>query len=232
MARSSIHAVTDTLTYLVRPFRRCSLILKILKLQLLQQLTRWKEPVEGKKTAIYKSRSNATLHILLHLAPVAGCITLCVLNLGGAFYSQFNENNVTALQFVAKVLEVLIQVSISAVTLAFVRSYALREVLPFGAIVVPFSVTDVSTLWSLEFWGALTSTAISRRTRVVLGLFICTSTILANLVGPSAAVLMIPRLQDHVDLKELQISEPRSTTYPDTVGLEDTGTLMYVQEAL
>lgn len=69
-----------------------------------------------------------------------------------------------------------------------------RKGLPFGALFSGLQITQISYLWSLEFWGLASSRNLTPRRRLRLVGLISFITILAATVGPSSAIAMIPRL--------------------------------------
>ncbi|KAJ9615924.1 hypothetical protein H2200_002001 [Cladophialophora chaetospira] len=194
---------------------------RTLKIQLLWQTTKWSKSHESKKTAIYKSRVAALLHILLHLVPLSAGIALVVLNLKTTFIGSFPHDGFAGIQFASKLLEVLVQASITAAVLGWagIRVQGAQEV-PFGGLIAPLRITNVSSLWSLEFWGCFTSTKIAFSTKMALSTVLPAATILAAVVGPSSAVLMIPRPLTRPGFSQIFILN-RSEYYPETVGLED-----------
>lgn len=163
-------------------------------LQLANQWTPWRRGTEKPKVVIYKDRWIALSHCILHIPPLAGAMTLIALNashyyIGGPiFYGN------ASLQFVAKIHEVWMQASLSIVLLSFVRAHLLGSGAPFGILFAPSGVSNVSYLWSLEYWSSVTSGSLRGWRRVVLIVVVTVTIILAALVGPSSAVAMIPRL--------------------------------------
>lgn len=200
--------------------------LRLLKLQVLGHLTNFTKPIEPRKTALYKHRTAASLHTLLYLLPVAGATTIVVFNLTSTFVGTVNINVLTALQFAAKFLEILIQTSIAAVVLAIVRLWAFdANGLPFGGLIAPYRTQDISSLWSLEFWACLTAPSLNWRRKVWLGLVLTTAVILASVVGPASAILMIPRPTEHLVSEQLGILDPVEDLYPRTITLQPDGTI-------
>jgi len=192
---------------------------RALKLQLIPQIIQWKQKRERKKTAVYKSRSSVVLHVLLHLAPICGSLTLVILNVNEYFHEWPMSDNLPALQFVAKLLEILIQASIAAVVLAYVRSKLLGGVPPFGSVVAPYQIADVSSLWSLEFWGAITSSSTPLNARILLGALVAFAIVLAALIGPSTAILLIPRPQRRLWWTEASFFQPEAEVFPTNIEL-------------
>lgn len=201
--------------YLLAAFRS-------LRLQVLPQLTKWRNAQEFKKTAIYQSRRAALLHVFLHVIPLLAGTTLVILNIKKTFIGSALPGGVTAIQFASKLLEILIQASIAAIMLAFVRVQVLGLTeFPFGGLITPFRTTDISSLWSLELWGCLTSTNINALTRSLLCICFPAAIILAALIGPSGAVLMIPRPITLPDFSVLQFHDETETLYPRNIGLQN-----------
>lgn len=193
-----------------RPFR----------LQLIPQFTKWRRSQEPKKAAIYRSQEAALLHTLLHITPLFVGITLVVLNVKTSFIGSISSNGLTAIQFASKLLEVLIQASIASIVLAFVRNKILSKVgLPFGGFTIPFRTTDISSLWSLELWGCLTSTSSNLMTRSIICIFFANAIILAALIGPSSAVLMIPRPVSHLGDSYINLYVGSADISPSSIGL-------------
>lgn len=152
----------------------------------------WRSHAEPRKIAFYHSRKVAALHSLLHLIPLGAAITLLVLR-SIHFWIGLNSPSSTTLQFVAKLHELLMQVSIVEVMFCIVRSEAINGYVPLGALSGVVQAPQLSYLWSLDFLSTFTSAdAYQGRCRVAIALAIPLLLILTALVGPSSAVLMIP----------------------------------------
>ncbi|KAI4134873.1 MAG: hypothetical protein LQ347_001155 [Umbilicaria vellea] len=83
----------------------------------------------------------------------------------------------------------------SAIIFSYVRhEIALGDGLPFGALFSGLQINQVSYLWSMEFWGSFSADAIPLRRKLAMIALITVSFALASAVGPSSAVLLIPRL--------------------------------------
>lgn len=197
-----------------------------LKFQLLWFLTKASKLDEVKKVALYKDRGAALSHTILHLLPAAVGTTLVILNLKTTYIGDMQTNSITALQFAAKLLEVLIQASIAAITLSIFRQCVLQmSQLPFGGLIAPYRTTDISFLWSAEFWGCVTAPAVHLKMKILLCLTLSAAIVLAALVGPSSAVLMIPRPMDNPCAVALYLLDQEDKIYPRVIGLEPNGTL-------
>ncbi|KAF2265354.1 hypothetical protein CC78DRAFT_600093 [Lojkania enalia] len=189
-------------------------VLRFVKLQLLSALVRWRSPKEHRKIAIYKSTSIAAFHSMVHLPPLVGAITLIILNCLQFFVGDPGSSG---LQFVAKLHEFLMQASIADMLLGIMRLELSKDYLPLGALLAPVHVPfNISYLWSLEFWGAVTSPTLLTRRKVVFVALIPFFTLLAVIVGPSSAVAMRPRetLFGPLDHRNFIIGAPSAKIFP------------------
>ena len=71
---------------------------------------------------------------------------------------------------------------------------ALGQGLPFGALFSGLQVSQASYLWSMEFWGTACSEHLPVRRRIGIICVISIAISLATVIGPSSAILLIPRL--------------------------------------
>ena len=92
---------------------------------------------------------------------------------------------------------------------------------PLGSLFAPLQMTSISYLWSLELWGSATSPCLHKWQRAILLVFTCAMIVLAALVGPSGALLMIPRPITTFKLQFLLFFDNATTLFPRKVGLED-----------
>lgn len=197
-------------------------LVRVIRFQTLQQVTRWRHTKELPKTAIFHNRKTAVVYMLIHLLPLFGAITLVVLNFLMLSVGLWNGSSTTALQFVAKALELLMQASLAAIALALVRSQALSSrAIPFGGVVAPYRVTDVSYLWSLDFWGTITSSNFIGLDKALFCALVPFLILLGALVGPSSAVLMIPRLGEFPQRNGFSFLGRDELMYPLTMDLEN-----------
>jgi hypothetical protein len=180
------------------PHSRLRDCLRNLRLQFLGEILSrlasrsWKAQTEHRKVAFYRGRRVAVLHSLLHLVPLGGAITLLALR-WTRYYVSYTPTDSTMLQFVAKFHELLMQASIAEVMLCMIRTEAIHRFVPFGALSGAVQATHLSYLWSLDFLSVLTSPALHRWRKMIFVVAIPTLLVLTALVGPSSAVLMIPR---------------------------------------
>jgi hypothetical protein len=85
------------------------------------------------------------------------------------------------------------QASLVEVLLCDVRTGVIDGNIPLGALSSATRATQLSYLWSLDFVSIFTSPALHGWRRAALLLAIPFLLVLTSLVGPSSAVLMIPR---------------------------------------
>ncbi|OQV00450.1 hypothetical protein CLAIMM_05942 [Cladophialophora immunda] len=201
------------------------LALRKAKLQILPQLTKWKGHREEPKVVMYKNRGIALLDILTNAVSLGGVLTLLVLNINTLFIGSLSTSAVAAFQFAAKLLELLMQASLAVVMLDAIRWQIVRnQDLPLGGLVAPLRTTDVSYLWSLEFWGSLTSKSWRGYRKAYLGFLIFATIVLAALVGPSGAVALVPRQITHSTAEYLNILNPLDDLFPHSISYLDSGT--------
>ena len=166
--------------------------LKYWKLQFLVSIKSWRSPEERRKTAMYQSRCLATGHALLHPIPLSSAIAFLILNWSGYFVGPSFTFS-TTLQFVAKLQELLIQASLAEIVLSIVRSQMMEGYLPLGALSASAQAMHLPYLWSLDLLAAVTSPSFRGRRKALFVCLVPLLVLLAALVGPSSAVLMIPR---------------------------------------
>lgn len=148
---------------------------------------------EPEKVAIRQSRLIALLTALIHVLPVGLAIFEIILNWKGYFVGAlFDKQN--SLQFAAKAHEIFMQASIATIILSYIRyQTCASKGMPFGAIFGALQLYQVSYLWSVELWSAITSKNFQPRKKIcfVVLIFVCI-TVTAT-AGPSSANLLIAR---------------------------------------
>ena len=195
--------------------------LRSLRLQILTAVTRWRAPEEP-KVAIHRSRSIAALHTILHMPALAGAIILLVWNIKGYYVGSISTSSLSSLQFAAKLFEILMQTSLAAVLMAVLRRQATGDSgVPLGSFLASAHTTIISYLWALDLWGALTSSYFRSVRRCFLAAFIIVIILLAAIVGPSGAVLMIPRPGRASLDTFLFIADPIEQVFPGSFGPEE-----------
>lgn len=110
-----------------------------------------------------------------------------------------DTQKLAALQFAAKLHELLMLASISTVMFAYIREQmAFGAGVTLGTLFAGQQFSNISNLWSMEFWSAVYDVRAGsfgpRRPRYYVVALITLATILGVSVGPCGAVLMRPRL--------------------------------------
>ncbi|KAG9569013.1 hypothetical protein KCU71_g2731, partial [Aureobasidium melanogenum] len=184
----------------------------------------WKKKEEQPKTAMYTGWVSVLTGLLVHIVPLAACITLIYLNASSCFIGT--RVSTLAFQFLAKLLELLAQASLGSAVFVYLRAlYTGSESVPFGALFAGLQITKVSYLWSLEFAGVVTSTSFRRTRKFVFLLLIPLSIVLALGIGPSIAIALAPTLGDfHNGWIKAWINATEHQIFPSTM---DSTTLVY-----
>lgn len=199
--------------------QQCIFILRSLRLQIFRQATPWTPRSEGHKAVFHSSRRIVTLSLMHHVIPLFGALALIVLNTRTMYIGNVSATVSTTIQFAAKFTEVLMQSSLAVILLDIIRKSVLSsEPLPLGSFLAPYRLTDVSFLWSLEYWGSATSPYPRGLRRVVVALVVPALFLLAALLGPSTAVAMIPRLIRAPVAQTLVFMDDMSSLYPTQFG--------------
>lgn len=171
---------------------------RLSRLHVSPHVTNWKNLKEAPKVALYGDRRYAILSGLIHVVPLTTAIALIVVNARRTYIGAMSTTTLTAIQFAAKLLETLAQASLAAVSLGLLRHQLLGPgAVPLGGLLGPYRIRDISYLWSLEFWGQLTTNQCSRCRKTLLAFFIPAIVILVALIGPSSAILLIPRRNNY-----------------------------------
>jgi hypothetical protein len=181
--------------------------LSILTYAYLATFTRRTKPSsdhEEKKVAISRDRRLAALRCCIHIIPIGVSVTLAYLNIrgyyiGGELAGPSGQDSVKlgGLQFAAKIHELSINASIAAMLLSYIRYELTMGIgLPFGALVAGQRFTELSYLWSTDFWGAILSQTdgYSSQRRFSLIAAVVTAITIAATAAPASAIAMIPRL--------------------------------------
>lgn len=182
--------------------------------------TRWKDPEEQFQIAISSDRRHTGLTVTLHAIPAAAALALITINLRPTYVGALTTTTRTALQFAAKFLESMIQASLAAIVLYLIRLKVLGSTsIPLGTFLASYRVTDISYLWSLELWGLVTASC--KRRMISFAVLIPCIVILVTLIGPSSAVLMIPRPIHYRADRFLVLSQENVALFPREVGFQN-----------
>ena len=148
---------------------------------------------EPPKSVVQQNLLLVIIRNIVHVIPVGGAIAIIYFNLSG-FYIGASMRNLAALQFAAKLHELFMVASLAKIVLYLVRNELVFERgLPFGALVSGLQTSQLSYLWSIEFWALVTASGFQWWRKVRLSVVIVASVLLAATVGPSSAIAMIPR---------------------------------------
>ncbi|KAE9364944.1 hypothetical protein N431DRAFT_517787, partial [Stipitochalara longipes BDJ] len=157
-----------------------------------------KEHSEPPKQITQYSRCGTAGIFATQLLPIAVSSTLLYINFSNVYFEPPGVSNQNArlnsLQFAAKMHEVLITISLSAMVLHYIQYELLHgRGIPLGSLLASFQVTYLGTLWSPGLW-ATSSADISRVRRLLLTIFIVLALLIGATVGPASAILMVPSL--------------------------------------
>jgi hypothetical protein len=133
---------------------------------------------------------------IFHAIPIGVSLYLIYINIKGRLWATHGMTVwISALQFVAKVHEMLMQASIGLVVLAYIQYLLVHEVgVPFGALFAYYSNRVLPYLFSRAFRGSVTTPTFRGRLKTGFICFVIFSVFLASSVGPSSAIAMLPRL--------------------------------------
>ena len=175
-------------------FRVLGLGVILAGLKSLRRLAIGKGYDEPTKIAIRRSRTTALLRALIHVAPLSVALWEIVLN-WNTYYVGATIRNIAYYQFGAKVHEMAAQASLAAIIFTYIRyELSLGQGLPFGALFSGLQISQASYLWSMEFWGTACSKELPIRKKIGIISVISIAIFLAATIGPSSAILLIPRL--------------------------------------
>jgi hypothetical protein len=108
-----------------------------------------------------------------------------------------DDQKLGALQFAAKLHEILMLASLGEIIFSYIRrELVFGDGVPFGAVSAGLKIDKMSFLYSPELWGVLRAKWGKKWNRWILSLILIISTLLGISVGPSTANLMRPRLSD------------------------------------
>lgn len=148
---------------------------------------------ERPKVAIRRDRIEACIRCLIHIVPVGASLALIFLTLRWPYVgSSLSPDVVVGLQLMAKLSELLMVTSLSTAYLSYLRTELLSETgLPFGVAFADLQATNLSYLWSKEFFGSLTSKNYSWTIKIRFALVTSLFALLSASVGPAVATCMI-----------------------------------------
>lgn len=189
--RPALRIIQDSTTILFRAF---GLHLIVSAFRSLRHLAVGKGYDEPTKIAVRKSRTTALMRALIHVVPVGVAMWEIIIN-WYTYYLGVTIRNQAYYQFGAKVHEMTAQASLAAIVFSYIRyEMSLGQGLPFGALFSGLQISQASYLWSMESWGSICSKHLPIRRRIGMVLIVAVAIVLAATVGPSSAILLIPRL--------------------------------------
>lgn len=144
---------------------------------------------EEPKVVLQKSWKSRIASWPFHLIPLGVCIFLLYLDFTQYFwYEKDNSVLTNGLQFPAKLLELAILASLSAMALHHARRHLLSvEGIPFGLLSASYRIADVQLLLDKSFWRTICLHSTWR-----LGIFVLLGVLYSVLVGPSTAIALLP----------------------------------------
>jgi hypothetical protein len=140
----------------------------------------------------------------IHFIPIAATTVICYLALAGYYVGSEltgpgnqDDAKFIGLLFAAKLHELTINASLTAVISSFVRyRLAVAGGLPFGALFTGLQFQQISFLWSMELWGAARARFLRLQVRLGIVLLVVTCAFISVSAGSSSATLMRPTLDD------------------------------------
>ena len=180
----------------------------------------WRANEEPPKVVLSRSCLMIAIQILFHVLPLSAALTLIILNGQGTVTRNFSPGMAGSIQFAAKGFGMLAQSSLASVFLALIsRGLLTAKGLPLGALFGPLETGRISYLFSLEYWSLFKAAWLGKRQQATLALATFVILALAVLVGPSGAILMIPRATTHLEFKRVVFFDSLPVLLPRTVTL-------------
>ncbi|KAE8152753.1 hypothetical protein BDV25DRAFT_137561 [Aspergillus avenaceus] len=163
--------------------------------------------------------TSSRFFLQFHLIPVGVAIACIILNLKGTFLGSGYNQWVNLLQFVSKVHEILMHLSITTIAMGYLLYVLTSEKpVPFGALFSIYNTTQVGYLWSKEFIASITSQGFPVMMKITFVLMMIASILLAAVVGPASAIAMVPRyvnytLPDRAAIVRAETPQPFASTF-------------------
>lgn len=161
----------------------------------------WRDP-ETPKPVLHRSFRVALFGASIHVLPMAVLAGLIYLNYRtfyiGPDFTWKSQNDpifLAVIQVAAKVEELLCVASLSAIVMQALRRELLGDGIPIGLLGSGTWFSQISSFWSPDFLVAA-RWSITTLQRCQLYALIILAGIIATVIGPASAVLMLPRAQD------------------------------------
>jgi hypothetical protein len=144
------------------------------------------------------SRLQGLKSCAFHILPTGISVVLLALNFSTVYYENVGTPGqnlrLNALQFVAKLHEVLIAASLSAVAVDYMQYELFHGAgLSIGAFISGLQITSLESLWRAGFWSSATPPGFRTR-HLIFAVMVTVLVVLAAAVGPSSAILFIPAI--------------------------------------
>jgi len=181
---------------------RLPVLLQVLGLEIINALRRnWRAP-EASKVVLTRSPGATSAHAAIHIVPMTSLAALIYCNYHtlyiGPYFTRAPQNDaifLAIIQVAAKAQELLCVASLAAVLLQVLRRELLGDGIPIGLLGSGIWFSQISSLWSPDFLGAARWSMTSWRRAQLYALIVLAGAI-AAVIGPAAAVLLLPRYQD------------------------------------
>ncbi|KAF8855781.1 hypothetical protein BDZ45DRAFT_488463 [Acephala macrosclerotiorum] len=153
---------------------------------------------EQPKPVSSQSRKYALLRSLIHIPAIFMTLATLSLSFRGIFWrapTSYTNTVLNVLQFVAKVHESLILLSLTAIVFHRIRHEIMsRQGIPFGLLSSGLQYSNVFFFARADFRHALVNLKQIPRYMGLIGVFVL-AFLLASTCGPSAAIVVLPRLE-------------------------------------
>ena len=162
------------------------------------------KPVRESPKPVFRTSYGAALSdSAVHFIPILACVTALALNVKSIYLGRTLEGqirsapvNIAMLQVTSKLVELLVVASLTNIVVFTIRKEMVTgNGVPLGAISGIFMFSSLSYFWSPELWGSFQG-RLSLSSKIRIYGVLVVSGLLAATIGPSLAVLLIPRVQD------------------------------------
>ena len=157
--------------------------------------------IEPRKVAVDGRRWVALLRCIPHLVPLSATIAILCLNIYNLYFQDLGRPNqstiLQAFQYAAKAHELLMVASLASIVLHRIQyNLSISKGVPFGFLSASYQLSDPLFIFGKGFYGGATAHTPSKGLArfLPLGFLLSICFILTAIVGPSSAIVMIPRL--------------------------------------